>query len=298
MSGVPRCELILVNNNSQDATVAVAENMWKSLGSPFPLRLVEEPIPGLSHARAKGMGEAVNELMIWCDDDNWLCDRYVQTVYEIMSKDPKIGALGGWCEAAFETEKPDWFDAQARYFAVSRQGKKSGDITSKKGCVYGAGMGLRKSHWEQLNRLGFCHLLNDRTGKSLSSGGDTEYCYALRLLGYKMWFDDRLYFKHFMSSPRLTLDYVSKMRKSMAYSNFILWPYLDLLSGKTRTQLDFLKETTKGFPLRPVKKAGALVVGNYEQKEVAKRYFKHLYYRLFFHAIYIHNLKLIKTWLN
>ena len=152
-----------------------------------------------------------------------------------MNSNSEIGALGGWCEAVFEESKPKWFDTYARFFAVSKQGVQSGDITNKKGCLYGAGMVMRKSHWLELKQRGFKHVLTCRKGTSLSSGGDTEYSYVLRLLGYKLWFDERLYFMHFMTNGRLHLDYVSRLRKAMTYSNFVLWPYLDCIEGKSRT---------------------------------------------------------------
>lgn len=289
-------EVILVNNNSTDDTEKIAASLWEKTGNQVPLSIVVEQQPGLSYAREKGMSVANYELLIWCDDDNWLCDTYVQTAYTIMMQDLKIGALGGWCDATFETKKPEWFDIYARYFAVSRQGKKSGDITFKKGCVYGAGMVLRKSHNLELNSLGFLQLLKDRVGTSLSSGGDTEYCYALRLLGYKMWFDERLYFNHFMSDSRLSLNYVSRLRKAMAYSNFILWPYLDLLKGKERTKKDFTYEILKGMPILPLRKMGALIFGIREQKEVAKRYFRQIKYRMFYFKTYKRNMEILKSW--
>jgi glycosyltransferase involved in cell wall biosynthesis len=289
-------EIILVNNNSSDATKTVAKKLWRSYGTATILKVVDAPKPGLSHAREVGMRAAKYNLFLWCDDDNWLCNTYVQTAFNIMKAQADIGALGGWCEAAFEGDKPAWFASQSRYFAVSRQGKKSGDITKKKGCVYGAGMVLRKSHWLQLKELGFTHLLSDRVGKQLSSGGDTEYCYALRLLGYKMWFDSRLYFTHFMAEGRLRLDYVSKMRKAMAHSNFMLWPYLDILNKKEQNRLDFFKSTLKGFPLLPIKKIAALILGNYEQKEVAKLYLRQLYKKWFCFSNYRKNMDVLKSW--
>ena len=289
-------EVIIVNNNSSDDTVSVAKATWDEFGTPAPLIVVDEAQPGLSFARAKGINNATYELLLWCDDDNWLCDNYLQVAVDIMDQDMQIGALGGWCEASFETEKPNWFDTYAKFFAVSKQGKKSGDITLKKGCVYGAGMVLRKSHYFELQKVGFLHLLKDRVGASLSSGGDTEYCYALRLLGYKMWYDERLYFKHYMTHGRLSLEYVSRMRKAMTYSNFILWPYLDLLKRKPQTQQDFLKAALKGMPILPIKKVGALLIGTYEQKEIAKRYLRHLGYRLFDYATYKRNMEFLKSW--
>ena len=148
-------ELIIVNNNSTDGTASLAKQIWKTYNTSVSLRVVNEEQSGLSFARERGMHEAVYDTVVWCDDDNWLCDNYLQTAYTIMDSNSDIGALGGWCEAAFETEKPSWFDTQSKYVAVSKQGKKSGDITNKKGCVYGAGMVLRKSHWLQLKKIGF-----------------------------------------------------------------------------------------------------------------------------------------------
>lgn len=290
-------EVIVVNNNSSDNTEDVSAQTWKKFGNPTSLKIVKEPNPGLTYAREKGMEVATYDLILWCDDDNWLCDTYVQTAVEIMQENKQIGALGGWCEAVFENEKPEWFDSCARYFAVSKQGKRSGDITDKKGCVYGAGMVLRKSHWKQLKDAGFKHLLRDRKGESLSSGGDTEYCYALRLLGYKIWYDEQLYFQHFMASGRLSLSYVSRLRKAMAYSNFMLWSYLDLLKGKSRTKKTFLRESLKGFPLLPIRKIGAFLIGNYEQREVAKRYFRYVNYRLFSFHVYKKNISFLNSWL-
>ncbi|REE81993.1 glycosyltransferase involved in cell wall biosynthesis [Lutibacter oceani] len=288
-------ELIIVNNNSSDNTVSLAKAIWDNLGTPAPLIVVDEVQPGLAFARVKGINQAIYDVLLWCDDDNWLCDTYMKTAFDIMEQNTQIGALGGWCEATFETEKPKWFDNYAKYFAVSKQGKQSGDITYNKGCVYGAGMVLRKSHYFKLKSLGFQQLLKGRVGKSLSSGEDTEYCYALRLLGKKMWFDERLYFKHFMTDGRLSLDYVSRLRKAMAYSNFILWPYLDILNKKPKTKQDFLKAALKGMPIIPIKKVGALLVGTYEQKEIAKRYFRNLGYQLFNYAIYKRNIEFLKS---
>ena len=289
-------EVIVINNNSTDTTIQTARDVWLNLDSPAQLNIYEETKPGLTFARERGMQVAKYDTLIWCDDDNWLCDTYVQTAFDIMNTHPSIGALGGWCEATFESEKPEWFDAQAKYFAVSKQGRRSGDITLKKGCVYGAGMVLRKSHWFELRNLGFKHLLSDRVGNNLSSGGDTEYCYALRLLGYKIWFDERLFFKHYMTNGRLQLSYVKRIQKAMAHSNFILWPYLDLLQGKKQTRVNFLKKAFKGFPIIFIKKMGALLFGSFEQRAVAKRYFTYLHYRLFKYDIYVNHFNFLRAW--
>lgn len=293
------CEIIFVDNASSDGTKTFADSWWKAHGqSKMGYRSFEQPIQGKSYAQDLGYEKAQYEYLLVCDDDNWLCNTYVQTAYELMETHVEIGALGGWCEAAFETSKPDWFDRYARYYAVAKQGQASGDITNKKGCLYGAGMMLRKSHWLELKQKGFVHLLTCRKGNSLSSGGDTEYSYALRLLGYKIWYDERLYFTHYMTSGRLHLEYLSRLRKAISESDFVLWAYLDLLKNTPRTQLDFFEQALKGMPLVFIKRFRLLLIGDYEQKEQGKFYFRNLGYLLFSHSSYSKHLKFIKAWLS
>lgn len=291
------CEIILVDNASTDGTKSFADDWWEKNGvSHMEYRSLFQSIPGKSYAQEMAYGVAKYSYLLICDDDNWLSSNYVQAAYDIMEQDENIGALGGWCEAEFEGEKPQWFDTYAKYYAVSKQGKKSGDITNKKGCLYGAGMVIRRSHWLQLRKLGFNPLLTCRKGETLSSGGDTEYCYALRLLGYKIWYDERLYFRHFMSQGRLNLKYLSRLRKAMSFSNFVLWPYLDLLKGSySLNRKEFISYVMKGFPVTYSRGLKGLF-GGYEAKEKSKNFFRNQWYYMFGYNQYKFHLKQIQNW--
>jgi glycosyltransferase involved in cell wall biosynthesis len=291
------CELIFVDNASNDGTIDFADDWWnKNKSSHISYRSFQQPIPGKSYAQDLGYEKARYEYLLVCDDDNWLCNTYVQTAFDIMEKNKMIGALGGWCEGVFETDEPDWFDNYTKYYVVVKQGDKSGDITHKKGCLYGAGMMVRKSHWLQLKTLGFEHLLSCRKGDSLSSGGDTEYSYALRLLGYKIWYDERLYFKHFMASGRLNLNYVSRLRKALADSNFTLWPYKDILNNKKRSRIDFYKMALKTIPTELFKHLLYLNFGTFDKNENAKDYFRYLNRQLFLYSFYEKNWQIVNSW--
>src|SRR5688572_4707126 len=70
------CELILVDNNSTDDTAAIASEIWRQLGHPFPLMIANENRPGLIYARKAGINLASNEIILFCDDDNWLPQDY------------------------------------------------------------------------------------------------------------------------------------------------------------------------------------------------------------------------------
>ena len=195
-------------------------------------RLLEQPTPGKTYALNLGFEASRYEYMIICDDDNWLSRRYIQTAFEVMETNASIGALGGKGTAEFLSDRPAWFSQFAHNYAACGQGTESGDVTHAKGCLFGAGMVTRKSAWQKLQDSGFRQVLTCRKGKSLISGGDTEYSFALRLLGYRLWYDSRLEFRHFMPSERLSWDYLLRMRSAMIKSVVRLLPYRIALDGR------------------------------------------------------------------
>lgn len=292
-------EIILVDNASTDGSKSFCDSWWEKNGnSKIAYRSMVQSIPGKTYAQEMGYEEAKYEYLLVVDDDNLLDNKYVQTAYDIMDSDESIGALGGWCDALLEEEKPGWFDQNEKYFAVGKQGVKSGDITNQKGCVYGAGMMLRKSHWKRLYALGFDPLLSCRKGNSLSSGGDTEYCYALRLLGYKIWYDDRLYFKHYMISGRVRRSYISRLRKALSDSNFKLRIYEDEIKNINISRSDFMKEFWASVFKEILPMTFRRVFGNFDQKEYSKEYFRRLKMLWSTYDEYNMNREALRTWLK
>jgi len=56
-------EVILVDNNCTDDTVNIALQAWRTCGSPFILRIIEEKVSGIAYARKKGVLEAKGEIL-------------------------------------------------------------------------------------------------------------------------------------------------------------------------------------------------------------------------------------------
>lgn len=291
------CEIVLVDNASTDGTKQVADDWWyaNKTKTAITYRSFSQPKPGKSYAQELGYDKAKYSLLLVCDDDNWLCDTYVQTAFNIMEAHPDIGALGGWCDAVFEDTPPKWFQKYSKYYAVGRQAQIPGDI-SNIGYLYGAGMVIRKTHWVELQDVGFKHILSCRKGNALSSGGDTEYCYALQLLGYKIWYDERLYFQHFMTAGRLNLPYLSKLRKAMTYSNFVILAYRDVLNkhemSKALRRQRIFSLVRSGF----LKSIYRRWFGTYEQKTKSYIYFKRLHYLCFAYSDYRKYVLAIQNW--
>ncbi|HEU0135869.1 MAG TPA: glycosyltransferase [Flavobacterium sp.] len=211
-------ELIVVDNNSSDNTTQVVTDFLSDSSGIPSYKVVHEPNPGLSSARRKGVAESSAEIIIYCDDDNWLDQNYVQNVLNIMNGDESIGMLGGIGEAVTDSAAPEWFEANKASYAVGPQYEEEADITHQGGYVYGAGAALRKTPLLILDAIGFQHALSDRIGNKMVSGGDNELGYALVLLNYKIYYSPKLAFKHYIPSNRLTKEHLSKFQVGQTYT--------------------------------------------------------------------------------
>lgn len=221
-------EIIIVDNASTDDTAETAAAIWDACKSRVPFKVVEQPIKGLSAARDKGFQEARFEYILFCDDDNWLDPNYVRVSYEIMTGNPLIGVLGGAGEKVTEGTFPPLYD---NLYGFGPQNDKDGEVSDKRGWVFGAGFVVRKSAWNLINNYGFKSFLTDRKGKKLSGGGDVELCFAIRLAGYKVWYDHRLKFKHFFPSNRLHWNYYTSLQENTHRAVPILQAYKFVLNN-------------------------------------------------------------------
>lgn len=203
-------EVVLVDNNCKDHTVEVAKAVWNELDADINLNIVTESKPGLSYARETGVNHSNGDLIIFCDDDNWLKSDYLQIAFDFMSKHAEVGVLGGQSIGLLEGGAPNWWSKEATNYAVGEQAAKSGDITNRS-YVWGAGMVFRKSLFLRLYNTGFESLLSDRKGELLSSGGDSELCKWFVLMGYKLWYLKSLKFMHYITTDRLTDNYLVRL---------------------------------------------------------------------------------------
>lgn len=199
-------EVVLIDNGSTDASALVARREWQKHRVDTYLKVVSEPQLGLSYARSRGFQEARYEYMLLCDDDNWLDEHYVDTVYQILSGNQNIGALGGVGRLVYELDPPS--NELSYVFAAGPQASVPGKVPENK--LYGAGCVVRYSAYYKMLKSGFKSLLTDRRGVELSSGGDYELCLALAIRGYDIWYDDRLRFIHYITRERLTWEYFKR----------------------------------------------------------------------------------------
>ncbi len=239
-------ELIIVDNNCTDDTVEVANDSWRALDTPFPMRVVAQHKPGLGFARIKGVQEASHEYVVFCDDDNWLCEDYLLKTRNHFESSNDIALLGGVGIPEFETSPPPWFETVKGFgYAVGDEGRDTGYVRS----LYGAGMALRRSVFLEVideSRMS----LTDREGSRLSSGGDTEICEMISSAGYRIYLDRTMTFKHFLPKERLTWSYYLELRRSfgVAIANLQLRRGANE-RGRTARMLSLLKYSVRNWKL-------------------------------------------------
>lgn len=217
-------EVVVVDNASTDGTAAVAKANWP-VDAPSPLRVVHEPKLGLTQARCRGLKEAQYELVSFIDDDNWPAPDWITIVANVMEHQPAIGACGGSLNAECELPPPPWLNSCLEYYAVGRQSQAGGDVTWTRGYLWGAGLTVRRSAWNALTAAGFCFRLDDRAGPGLTSGGDAELCLALRLAGWKLWYEPTLIMQHFIPANRMEWNYAKRLAQGFGTSAPVLNAY-------------------------------------------------------------------------
>jgi glycosyltransferase involved in cell wall biosynthesis len=223
-------ELILVNNASTDDSEAIIQQALEGF-TTFSWKIVYESKPGLAHARICGLNHVSFDMIIYCDDDNWLSESYLSQAEEIMRNDKGIGILGGKGTAVSSVEIPNWFESVQGYYAVGPQMPKSGRVIGVRNVVYGAGMVIRTNVMIDLFKRGFSFQSLGRTKDSLSAGEDSELCLAVQIMGWKIMYEETLQFKHFITARRLTKEYFSRMKNGMGKSSFYGRFYRDYFLG-------------------------------------------------------------------
>lgn len=232
-------EVLLVDNASTDNTAEFAMSYWETLNTNVPLHIVHEETPGLVYARICGVKAAKTELLIFCDDDNWLREDYVQNAVDIMNADATIGALGGQSVLAPYIDAPCWWEEHQGNYAVGKQLPITG-YANQRGFVYGAGLVTRKSLAVKIFDSQYPLLLTGRKGEQCLSGEDWEYCQRMLLLGKNLYYSEDLFYWHDISNNRLTDEKLHQLLNSFKAAKSVSDRYEFLIDNFHKSYLNNL----------------------------------------------------------
>jgi hypothetical protein len=215
-------ELLIIDNASTLEVAPRPDLSWHARA-----RLLHETRLGLTHARLRGIQEAMGDLLVFVDDDNVLDPNYLETAQRIAEQKPFLGSWSGQCRPEFEQPPPDW---TRRYWGnlVIRQFDQ--DVWSNlprlgETMPCGAGLCVRREVAQQyfdLHKAGKRSILLDRVGDLLVSGGDNDLAACACDLGLGVGLITALKLTHLIPKQRLTLNYLSRLAESIQFSSLIL----------------------------------------------------------------------------
>ncbi len=215
-------ELLLIDNASKTNLAAEIDLTWHC-----DARHVREDKLGLTHARAKGIREALGELLVFVDDDNVLNADYLEIAWQISQDWSILGAWGGQIRPEFEVEPPEWAKPYLKLLALREfdTDKWSNLVHQHQTTPCGAGLCVRKTVAEE-----YLSLVNqdskraalDRKGNILTSCGDSDLAYTACDIGLGTGLFTKLKMVHLISKVRLNLDYFERLLEGMSYSGTIL----------------------------------------------------------------------------
>jgi glycosyltransferase involved in cell wall biosynthesis len=214
-------EIIVIDNASTDNTKEVAIKEWARYSVPHvSFRMLDEFIPGKSNAIEKGVRESNYGYILICDDDNWLSNNYISNAFRLMKHNDKIGIAGGQGLAVADQKFPKWFKTYQYAYAVGKQANVSGELMGEN-YLWGAGMVFKK----QLYRKSYSKYAALLGGSRLPRGEDIEFCLRSIFLGYTLFYDETLVYKHYLSENKLTTLYRDRLYNGSTDVTYILSLY-------------------------------------------------------------------------
>lgn len=197
-------ECIVVNNNSQDDTLA----RFEAFAAKHPqvnLRIVTETNQGLSFARNRGIEESRGEYIAIIDDDERINEQFISSYVNLFDRYPDAASAGGVIIAEYPAGRPKWI---SRY--TERPIANPIDLGSQirlfpAGRIPGGGnMALRKSTIEQYGafdpNLG-------RTGENLIGGEESDLFERLNAAGTRCYYAPTAIMWHIIPPRKTTKEY-------------------------------------------------------------------------------------------
>lgn len=185
-----------------------ANNGW------LPLRLIEVPIPGKSHALNRAISEIDTELVAFVDDDHRVDVNYLVAIEKAAQIWPDAGLYCGRILPDWDGTEPAWVHEEGPYriypLPVPRyeQGEQPKTITAEEGPIPGGGNLVVRRHVFDL--AGQFSIELGPHGHDLGGGEDSEYVLRALTRGVRCQYVPNMMQHHYVDTERLKLGYLLK----------------------------------------------------------------------------------------
>ena len=201
-------ECIIVNNNSQDDTLA----RFEAFATEHPainLRIVTETRQGLSHARNRGIDESRGEYIAIIDDDERINEQFISSYVALFDAYPDAASAGGPIIPEYPAGRPVWMSSY-----TERPIANPIDLGRKirpfpKGRIPGGGnMALRRS---TVQRYGAFDPSLGRTGEQLIGGEESDLFQRLADAGERCYYVPTAIMWHIIPPRKTSREYFESL---------------------------------------------------------------------------------------
>lgn len=202
-------EILAVNNNSKDNTVAVLEQLVREPGAS--LRYVTETRQGIVPARNRAIEECINaDYMLFLDDDELPQPGWVAAAYRALTEFD-AECVGGRVVVNFSPgQRPLWLgDELLGFLAEVNYGDNAFPVTSTDTPVWTANVGYRMAIFRNDPSLRFDVRYNRRG--NIGGGEDAMMFRCMLQQGMRIYYAPDMVVEHFVEAWRLRRCYFLKL---------------------------------------------------------------------------------------
>lgn len=210
-------EAVVVANACKDETFAAVTA--RAVGFPFNLRCVEEPQPGVAHARNRALREASGELYFFLDDDIGVEPDWIEqhlAVYRETNASMAGGRIGLWFG---ERQPPEWLlPALESVLSWKDLGPERREVLNPGDCISG-NMSMRREVPESIG--GFHTGLGRRAG-SMLGGEEIDFVERALHAGFKVYYTPKASGQHWIPAAFFEDAYLRRLATDMGRSRVLM----------------------------------------------------------------------------
>lgn len=213
-------EVLVVDNNSTDATEAIVREQQQEWMCDAELRYRFEGTQGKSHAMQTAVEEAHGTCVAFMDDDNLPAPDWVAAAHKFAETHSGAGAFGGQIHGRFEEEPPPSFGLVKPLFALNERANEIcySASNSLQFAAPGAGLVVRREAWrESVPETGL--ELKGPAGDSRGTlGEEFELQWRLYQNGWEIWHNPEMHLDHYIPAERFQEIYLRDFFETIGLS--------------------------------------------------------------------------------
>nr|QNO45274.1 hypothetical protein GHMBFEBI_00008 [Methanosarcinales archaeon ANME-2c ERB4]QNO46804.1 hypothetical protein FAOAFBCF_00002 [Methanosarcinales archaeon ANME-2c ERB4] len=217
-------EIFVVANACSDNTIRWLRSYQQVARDDrmLPLRWVEEPTPGKSHALNRAIAHLTTSVVAFVDDDHRVDPNYLVAIHSAVHTYPEVTMFCGRILPDWDGSEPDWVHDTGPYriypLPVPRfdQGKKSYEIRLGGPVPGGGNLILRR---DVFDRVGCFSTQFGPHGHDLAGGEDSDFVLRALAMDERLSYVPDVVQYHYVDLSRFHLSYM--MRKSYQRSRAV-----------------------------------------------------------------------------